>query len=311
MEEFDPYADFSDAELLSIVEELEAEDAQRDTPGVDRDVDVDVGSNEEQLAAWMAEVDGFGGRIASPAKKTLIQELSAGQLGQRVFLPTTEVFPRFPDSVLLAEVVLSTAVAMDVTFGYTNMKPEQQPIGLPALDQGNGFVRLTWGTPGSFKRVADIDGNRGWRRQFSASYMRVEYVPVDPSMSNTIPGSQPRDLGVAAMISPAIGSVSEVLTKTVYFGDIAAGSNAAEIIPRWATSVEIAGSWSALPSDYEVLLTDATVLAVQRFGNTGALAAFESSFRKWPVPQRAQRIFLLMPGAESVNRATAIFELAL
>jgi len=323
--ELDQYADLSDDELAAELDELEAAheleeleeldelEAELAALEADPSLEVDVRPAAEQLQAWQDTVTNFGGRIASPAKqKTLLKELSAGQLGQRIFLATTGPGQLLPKSVLLAQVDLSQAVAMDVTFSYTDMQPAA--FGQPALDQGNGFVRLTWGSPGTFRRTAAIDGNRGWRRQFSASFMRVEYVLFAEGalQANPMPGNQPRDLGVAAMISPAIGSVSQTLTKTVFMGDIAENSSTSEVIPRWATHCQIAGSWGDLDGDYDVLLTDATIFAVQRWGSNGVQAPFlESIIGKYPVPQRAQRIFLILGNNTSINRATAIFDLAL
>jgi len=307
--EEDEYADLSDEELAELLEleelELEAAGDQELVP------DVDVSSGEEVLEDWQETVDDWGGRISSPARKTLLEELGQGQLGQTIFLPTSQTVFLAGSfvTVLLAEVQLSKAVPMDVTFNYTNMAPRQENPNIDPLDQGNGFVRVTWGTPGSFKRTADIDGNRGWRRQFSASFMRVEYVPVDPGNANIIPINQPRDLGVSAQISPAIGSVSEPLTKTVYFGDIPGNSTRFKNIPRWAKTVQMAGSWDDDSAVFDVLMTDSGVLAVQRFNSTGELLLATTA--KFPVPQRAQRIFITMGMQSSVNRATAIFELTL
>jgi len=314
MPEMDPYANFSDDQLLEEVERMEAEEEQAaaelgaDLAPVDASLDVDISSPAEQLEAWNEFVTDFGGRLSSPAKKTLLGELSDGQLGQTIFLPTSDAAPVF-ETVLLAEVNLSRPVAMDVTFNYTNMKNIGPPALAPPLDQGNGFVRLTWGAQGTFKRVAQIDGNRGWRRQFSASFMRVEYVPVDPTQSNILPGGQARDLGVAAMISPAIGSVSETLTKTVFFQDVLAGQVRSRVIPRWAKNFQMAGDWEFFNGDWDVFLTDAQSFTVQRVGSDSAEAWTLAAATKWPVPQRAQTIFLIP--LIDIDNPTAIFELAL
>lgn len=317
----DEYADYSDeeleAELLALERDAEGELEMGQETGQelapDPTLDVDISSGEEILDHWDRAVTDFGGRISSPAKRSLLTELGQGQLGQTKFLPTSQANPIF-ETLLLAEVYLSRAVPMDVTFNYTNMQPPGLAFGtgVPALDQGNGFVRITWGAPGTFKRTADIDGNRGWRRQFSASFMRVEYVPEELSMANLIQGGQDRDLGVAAMISPAVGSVSTTLTKTVFFADIAGGQVRTQLIPRWATNFQMAGDWDDFDDDWEVFLTDAQTFTVQHVGSNGAESPWLLSVvSKFPVPQRAQRIFLRSGPNTEIDNPTAIFELAL
>jgi len=278
--------------------------------------DVEYGDVEDgaQLNLWQEEVKNFGGRYSSPSKRTLTQEIGDGQLGQRFVLPTSEAAPIFPNSLLLAEVHLTKPVAMDVSFSYDNMRPPQG-VGVPALDQGDGHCRLTWGAPGgSFSNAALVDGNRGWRHPFVASFMRLEYIPVDPEGTRPLPGNQARDLGVSGMITPQAGGNYGKLTKTILWPTLGMTTGASGFVPNFASKVRLAQFANTFNSDFIFRLNDATGSGVMAFGssgNAGQFPAFVAQGMDWPVPQRAQSFNLITVAATTLTNPAVIFTLDL
>jgi len=313
--EEDEYADLSDLELEDLLERelLEAQGGAGQ--------DLDVSSPANQLDTWNEEVDDFGGRISSPAKRTLLAELGDGQLGQQATIPTSEPNPvvpgtQFQASHLLAEVTLSKSIPMDVTFSYDLMQAKLPDV-IP-LDQGDGAVRITWGTTGAFKNVAIVDGNRGWRRSFVASFLRVEYLPNgDPTQEGFFPlqtfSPQPRDLIVGALISPFSAAPSDELTSTILFPTITALSPTNATIPRWAKSLRFMAEPDDPETKFIIRFTNAngtTAGSIQSDEST-VFPSWQAFAREFPVPQRAQRfsIFVIAPG--ELEAPAAIFTLAL
>lgn len=321
MSEADQYAHLSDDELAELLEleelELGAASGQVHMP------DVDVDSPEHQLDTWNEEVDDFGGRISSPARRTILTELGDGQLGQRVSIPTSEPNPvvpgtQFQASHLLAEVTLAKSIPMDVTFSYDAMQANDGN-GQRALDQGDGCVRVTWGTTGAFKNVALVDGNRGWRRSFVASFLRVEYLPNgDPSTQGFFPlqtfSPQQRDLLVGALITPFSPAPSHELTKTVLFPTITALSPNNFPIPRWAKSLRFMAESTGVADNFIIRFTKAngtTAGAIVSDSTATAFPVWQAYGREFPVPQRAQRFSIFAVGATVLEAPAAIFTLAL
>jgi len=203
-----------------------------------------MSDNEGELGAWQREVENFGGRVGAGDQKTLWKELQESQLGSTKVLKTSEANPNFPAVVVLAEMKLTRPIAVDVSFSYLGLvkqglivTPPPAPSG---LNQGAGYVQVTWGTPGAIQQSAKIDGGRGWRFPFVASFLRVEYIPIDRESPAQwfMQGGQPSDLTIQAMIAPASGAPCLPLTKTVYFADVPISTDPLPFsfgsLPAWA-----------------------------------------------------------------------------
>ena len=322
MIEDDEYGHLSDDELAELLEleelELGATSGQVLMP------DVDMDSPAHQLDTWNTEVDDFGGRISSPAKRTILAELGDSQLGQQATIPTSLPNPvvpgtQFQESHLLAEVTLSKSIPMDVTFSYDMMQAKVTQAG-GALDQGSGAVRITWGTTGAFKNVAIVDGNRGWRRSFVASFLRVEYLPNgDPTQENFFLlqtfSPQARDLVVGALITPFSAAPSEELTKTILFPRITALSPTSATIPRWAKSMRFMAENTGTKTDFRIRFTLAngtSAGAILSDADADELPLWQAFGREFPVPQRAQGFSIFATAPQTVlEGSAAIFTLAL
>lgn len=267
-----------DQELAEIDAELAAEDLKQGS---------EQGMGD--LPEWAQRVEDFGGRIGSPQRVDALQQLSQGQLGTTFTLPTSEAAPVYPDAVLLAQVALDQAVPLDVTFAYPNMKA-QPGVVQNSLDAGDGFVRVTWGAPGAIQFTADIDGNRGWRHPFTASFLRLEYIPIDIQGSVPLASSQARDLIVAGMITPSLGGPRTTLTKTEKRPLIPPLSFGVFRIPQWAKSVKFATPWNDNLADWFAIMFDAQGVNIQTVGKLDVFAArgWDGAATEWPVPQGAQ-----------------------
>jgi len=256
----------------------------------------DFPNEMEQLQAHNRLVQQFGGRLNSPARSTL-QELSNTVLGSTKLLPTKGTAPISPEPITLAEMVVSEPLSVDVSFAYPNLTVRSivEPLvpfapGNP-LSVGDGYVRVRWGTKGQLTHVARIDGNRGWRFPFVASHLIVDYVPVDLDSTGgrIIPTSQPRDVEIAAMISPASGAVAKPLTKTSFYPDVLPGNFELQQIPAWANSFRLATARN-FATTFSVTLFDGAfnLIATQEAnGVAGQFPNFNIFIVEFPVPPDA------------------------
>lgn len=317
------YDDLSQEELEELLElelELAQAEAEDDELAPEPPIDVDVDPGEEVLEDWQQTVDDFGGRIGSPVKANLTKQLSQGQLGQIILLKTSEPLGfAFPESVLLAEVALKEAVDFDVAFEYDNLFP---PAGgtNSSIFQGDGFIRLTWGVPGSFQHQAAIDGNFGWRHSFAASFLRVEYVLIDPRGSKPLKSGQTRDLGVGASITPSRGAANSELTKTFTIKDMTSPDSAIGAIPRWSKNVRFVGNFENPDAEWTLFLiaqdngVPRVMSTVRSTANVDEWASGQNIDRCFTVPQGATIWILLTLGAAgmgAVENPSLIFGLAL
>ncbi len=271
----------------------------------------------------MKTVEAFGGRTDSPEASNLMNALRQANLGSRRTLPTSEVNPVFPNIVPLAEMTLPVAVPVDLSFNYFGMSPTPEVgFGLPAgIDQGSGYVQVTWGTPGAFQHTAKIDGNRGWRHPFTAAYLRVDYVPVDANAAPgwEITGNQIADLGIGAMISPATGADFKPLTRTMYFERSIVSGGAIgfdfRIIPDWAINFKISNVPNNNATVGSALVFDAFVsglFSIRQNGNAVGYPAYQILTSKYPIPQTGKILaFAADAAGSSFFFTTAMCELAL
>ncbi len=322
MSEGDQYAGYSDGELE--LAELEAElaeleDGQELEP--DPSLDVDVSSGQEQIEEWQGVVTGFGGRIGSPARRDAKKQLSDAQLGQRVSLNTSQPLGEvFPATVLLADVYVDEPIDFDVAFSYSNLFP---PPGTTnqSIFQGDGFVRVRWGTSGTFQHEADIDGAYGWRHSFAASSLRVEYVPIDPRGSKPLKSGQVRDLGVGVTVTPSKGQLAPAeLTKSFTIRDMSSPDVVFGAIPSWARTVSVVGEFENPNSDWSLLLiaqdngVGRVLSEVHADGTAGGWPTGASRRANFKVPQGATLFIFSTIGAGgmgAVANPSLIFGLAL
>ncbi len=267
----------------------------------------------DELKAHQRKVELFGGRIDSPARKPL-QELGDTVLGSTKPLPTSGSVPISAAPITLAEMVVSHPIAVDVSFAYPNL---MEGVGLGApLSPGDGYVQVTWGVKGATKQVAKIDGNFGWRHQFVASQILVQYFPVDVNSTGgrVIPVNQPRDLQIAGMISPASGAQGSYLTKTLYYPDIAIATAAQQQTPLWATEWAISLGTNVL-SGLSVSFFDAAFALVAAYNADGVAGGYPlwQIWRWYPVPQGGviSNLGSNVGAPVGLNQPKIIFRLAL
>lgn len=317
-EEFDQLDQLDDDQLddeqadIDYDAELAAIDA-RIAAGVD-----DQEGNEQgmgNLTQWEQRVEEFGGRAGSPQRGPIQKQISQGQLGQIVLLDTINPNPVFPAAILLAEVSLDKAIPLDITFSYHNRRtPRGEPAGR-FLDPGDGFVRLTWGTPGTFPHVAEIDGGHGWRKEFSASFMRVEYIPIDPTGNQPMIGGQARDLGVGATITPGVGGGTRAtLTRTVTMTNMGINEIRIERIPDFAEDYTVAGNFIADNGMWSIEFSSGGDPVGKAFANMGAgqWPIYQGSTFSRKVPQRAGAFrFVTIGNGSDIDEPSVIFGLAL
>ena len=236
----------------------------------------------EQLQAHNELVRRWGGRLNSPARSTL-QELSNTVLGSTKSLPTTGTTPISAEPQTLAEMVVSEPLSVDVSFAYPNLTVRSIVAPLVpfapgnSLSVGDGYVRVRWGTKGQLTHVARIDGNRGWRFPFVASHLIVDYVPVDVDSTggNVIPISQPRNVEIAAMISPASGAIAQPLTKTLFYPDVLPGAFEVQQLPAWASEYRPASARNVL-TEWSITLFDGAFALIQASNANGVAGEFPS-----------------------------------
>jgi len=266
---------------------------------------------DEQLDAWARKVAQWGGRYGEPAAKSLAKEISDSQLGQLETLPTSLVATSFPATVVLAQMDLSVTMEVDVTF--TNFLT--QGVGGDSLDPGDGFVRVTWGTPGTFKNSVDIDVNQGWSHPFTASFLRVEYIPITQGGNFPLPVNQARDMQIGGMITPAADGPQTILTKSVLLADIPDNGFATGTIPRWARNARMTFTTVVTDPTIAVIFFDASGSSVSSFGGLGVSVSrpfWTGNIVSYPVPQRAVTFLMVVPaGSGPVGTPTLIFELDL
>ena len=314
-DDIDDLDDLSVEELSALLEAEEAElDGLAEQSGEIDEIeftDIDDGG---QLDLWQETVEDFGGRFGSPVAKSLKKQIGAGQLGQTVTIDTTAAVPTFPASIVLAEMNLRTPIKVDVTFSTALQREEVVPFS--AVDIGDGFVRITWGTVGSFQNAAEIDANQGWVHPFTASFLRVEYIPstLGPFGHFPLPGGQLRDLTVGAMITPAQGGPQSTITKTYLMPDVVSGGIEGRV-PRWAKNVQITFVPVGVASPiWSYQLTDRLFVPVSEFGSNAMASnnpGWQGRAYKWPVPQRAVNSRFNVLNAVDYLSPTAIYELAL
>jgi len=319
IDELDELTEDELADLLAVEEaELVAlEEAEAERSDVEFG---DVGDGA-QLNLWQEEVENFGGRYGSPtARGDVKKQLSQGQLGQRIVLPTSRPLGEvFPNSVLLAEVNLQETMDFDVAFSYDNLFP---PPGTTnqSIFQGDGFVRVTWGSPGTFQHLAEIDGAYGWRHSFAASFLRVEYIPIDPRGSKPLKSGQVRDLGVGAIITPAKGTTNTELTKSFTLRDMTSPDAVFGAIPRWAQTVSVLGDFENEDSEWTLILlaqdngVGRALSEVHSNADSGEWPTGASRRANFKVPQGATLFFLITNGAAgmgAVENPSLIFGLSL
>ncbi len=305
-EQFDEDEQF-DAELAAIDAELAAEQAQGDA-------EQGMGNLDE----WSQRVDDFGGRAASPVRADARKQLSQGQLGQTAVLQTSlPLGAVFPAAILLAEVSLNDAIAMDVTFSYQNrLAPPGTPLAA-FLDPGDGFVRITWGAPGTFQHEVAIDGGHGWRKEFTASYLRVEYVPVDPTGAQPLLSGQARDLGVGATITPAAGGTSPRLTKTTTLENLLTPASTTGRVPAFAMDYVVTGFFVEDDGEWNIFFATGGDPAAVTYAVNGAQSdwpIWQASSHVRRLPQRSGSFFLRTLGAvgtADIANPAVVFGLAL
>ena len=272
-----------------------------------------------ELDKWVGRVDAFGGRIAD---SNLTKELATSNLGSTKELDVMAPVLNLQPTIVLAEMRLSSPIAVDVTFSFGSLVIE--PIGpAPGGAMGNqvgaGYVRVTWGTNGGVQFAAEIDGANGWRHEFTASYLRVEYIPID-ALAGTIwqlPAGQAKNFSVSASITPASGQPCSKLTRTRYFDDLQEASLAVRSVPQWAEDWEVQFH---NPTGGPVILWQMTFL-MANFTSIGGYYA-NGVAGEWPsygrdlgrrtVPQNGIALFLQNLAAGQFMRAPqVIFGLAL
>lgn len=174
-----------------------------------------------ELEKHAAQVAAFGGRISAEDEVSLLEELDNSQLGQVKELPTgAPLGALFPPNLTLAEMRVSRPIRVDLSFQFLNSIPAfvgglstaQNPI-----QPGDGFLRITWGTPGAVKNMVEVDSGHGWRYSFTCSYLRLEYVTFDPNGLNPIISGQRENLLLQGMISPAAEAPVTPLVRTVLY----------------------------------------------------------------------------------------------
>jgi len=280
-----------------------------------------------ELEQWANRVASFGGRIGSFENvDALHKALETSNLGSREVLRVSGATLQLPESITLAQVKLPIPVAMDVVFSFDKLGfgPFNGGVGgfpgFPAgLRPGAGFIRLAWGVNGGTQMTAEVDAAQGWRHRFVASYMRVDYVPLDPNAGapwQVQPG-QPGDIGIRASIVPSDGSAQSKLTRTRYFPDYAGVQNAIRYVPEWANEYEV-GFFSAAPTlatDYFVSFLDTNFATVGGF-RTDAVAGQYPSYlshlgpKKVPM-QAVMMAFGLLVAGQQMEAPQMTFGLAL
>jgi len=277
--------------------------------------------NQKVLQQWADTVDQWGGRQSTASNKDVLGQLQRGHLGTTEFLPTSQVDPVFPKIVPLAEVKLDRPITMDVVFSYRNHNAAPMPTGVPTadlgVDQGDGFVLVTWGTEGAPPQQVKVDGNRGWRFPFVASYLRVDYIPIDEGVVPEwhLPGGQLRDLGVSAIILPASGAPCKPLTKTAFFRsmDAITVGSAAQPIPDYAVTFRLS-AFGGLPIDMIFVMGMADplfgVMRIDANSIAGEWPDYVIRSTVFPIEQNAT-FFSWRVVADAILRPTAVCELAL
>ena len=276
--------------------------------------------DERILRAYQARVEKFGGRVGLGDQKDLWKQLQSSNLGSSEVLPTGQANPTFPRVITLAEMKLKRAVCVDVVFSLlgTEAGPGDLFFNL-GVSQGDGFVRVTWGSGQGPQHSVNIDSNYGWRHPFCASYLRVEYIPIDDTAAVQwhVQGGQPRDMRVQASIVPAAGGATSKLTKTMFFADIPDGGFDQRAVPPWATNY-----WVSMqtfpPSSTEVVITPTSAvlafsLGERRIDNiAGSQPAWQMTQASQPMPQQARTIFIgATAGTGQIVNPMLICELAL
>jgi len=272
----------------------------------------------DQLEAWVDVVNRWGGRTDSDQSVNLKNALRNANLGSQRSLPTSQAAPNFSEPITLAQMDLPVAIPVDVSFDYPNMMPSSTAPS-SGLDQGSGFVQVTWGTPGAFKHTAKIDGNRGWRYPFTASWLRIEYIPLDPLAATgwEIPGGQFADLLVEGMISPASGAACQPLTRTMYFEKSIVGVGFDfRVIPDWAVNFKISNLSNIAGAIGSVVLLDSTLtvalLSFRANATPGEYPNYALLASKHVIPQPAKvMVFAADALGSSYFNTTAVCELAL
>lgn len=282
--------------------------------------------DEKILRDWQQRVEGFGGRVGAPLPLSIWKELEASNLGSQTTLPTSEANPTFQPRITLAEMRVSHPITVDVVFQYFNMIAAPMPTGEVdvntdlGVDQGDGYVEVTWGgSPGSPRQTVRIDGNRGWRFPFTASYLRVDYIPID---EGTVPewhitGGQLRDLGISASIAPASGAPCRPLTKTVFFRsmDALAVFNAAGVIPDYAVTFTLS-MFGGPNVDMTISQGPADIFVgtsrLESNGVAGEWPRWQFLSQVFPIEQNA-KFFIWFTGVNNqpIERPAAVCELQL
>ncbi len=311
----DPSLDEYDAEISEL--DYDAELAELDAEIAATEARDQSEQGMGNLDDWSRRVEEFGGRAGSPLRAAPRKQLSQGQLGQTATLLTSQAAPVFPEAILLAEVSLDDAIAMDVTFSFLN---RLAPPGAPTaafLDPGDGFVRLTWGTPGTFQHQVEIDGGHGWRKEFTASFMRVEYVPIDPQGAQPIIGGQARDMILGATITPAAGGTSSQLTRTITLPSLLTPDSTTGRVPAFAADFNVQGNFTTDDGEWNIFFASGGDPVARVYTVNGAQSPWpiwQGSTYDRRLPQRAGSFFLRTLGAvgtADIENPSVIFGLAL
>jgi hypothetical protein len=269
-----------------------------------------------ELQKVMDRLERWGGRLS--------EKLGDSVLGSSKTLPTSGAVPISASPIMLAQMKLDEAIAVDVSFAYPNMLvgpglgPAVGGVGDGPLNPGNGFVKVTWGTKGGIQQEARIDGGNGWRYPFVASNITVEYFPVDDNAeagAGNITVNQPRDLRIAAQIAPASGAPCLPLTKTVWFSDIAPGGNGIRMVPNFA--YEYLPVLVTFPTtSYNVNFFTAPVVqlcGILPDGLSGNFPRYLSTFGWLPAPQSGGfvSLFVAALAPAGLSSPKIVFKLAL
>ena len=259
------------------------------------------------LLAHVRRVNRFGGRENVDAK--IKDAVLSSNLGGSHTYDTTSVIPS-EKIVVLCEMSLPKAIPVDVVFSLPNRRidpdggarlaDDPTTTNFSPLDAGSGFVRITWGSAGGQVQVVDVDAAHGWRYPFVASYVSVEYHPVDRTQWIATPegtngpmiGSQPRNMKVAASIVPG-SSIAPVypLTKTMFYPDLAGLGSSDMVVPSFAKNAEVSfrNGVAAILSVYEWILPSGVLQSIGGSRTNSSAGGWPTwrLYEKFSVPQRA------------------------
>lgn len=280
-------------------------------PGFDEEEEL---AAYDQLEDWQEQVDQWGGRGPVKGAPGLLKQIMASQMSGSTVLPTAGPPVELPRVITLCELRLDQSIPVDVQFTYDNL--HAVPGDPRILDPGNGKVQITWGGPKGIAQTAIVDGANGWVHGWSASYLRVDYLPIDELQNGNqnIPFNQPRDLRLSARIVPTAGRQTE-LQATAFLPDlVGGGGEEAVVIPQYAHDVALMAGLSPFSANIALaLVTPGSItMGIWLSDGTPDWPAWQV-FMKRTIPQRAVGIVVAMTGpfTDSGSLPTLTFGLRL